>query len=267
MTAPGDRQCPSCGAAGAGNFCSACGASLDDRACSACGTSLSPGAMYCAECGQPVGVRKSKPASALIPWVLSGVALALFALVLSNLVQRGSVQRVGEMGLTGGLPTSDAAPSDGAAGGSTMPSMQDLASMTPREAADRLYDRAMSELDAGDMERSAFFLDMGLKAYAAVPPEQIDSDARFHMGMMQMHLGDSAGARQMGDRILEDEPEHLLGLILSARAAEFAGEEAAAEGYRGRLRAVVDGAGGIPDRPEYESHRPLIERELEAGGG
>jgi hypothetical protein len=259
------RHCAACGAAAAGNFCSACGTSLRGNACKSCGAALSAGAVYCAECGQPAASRETKPATARIPWILSAVALAVFALVLANLVQSGSVRRVGDMTVTGGLPTPREAPNGAPAGGANMPSMEELASMSPRQAADRLYDRAMSELDGGDFERSAFFLDMGLQAYAAVPPEEIDADARFHMGLMQLHLGDTAAARQNGVTIVEGEPDHLLGLILLARVSEFEEEADVAAEYRERMRAVVDEAGGIPDLVEYESHRPLIERELAAG--
>jgi hypothetical protein len=143
--------------------------------------------------------------------------------------------------------------------------MEELASMTPRQAADRLYERAMTELEGGDFERSAFFLDMGLQAYATVPPEEIDADAKFHMGLMQMHLGDSGAARASAEGILAEEPDHLLGLILSARVAELESDSASASEYRARLKAAV-GTDGIPSRTEYDSHRPLIERELEASG-
>jgi len=221
--------------------------------------------MYCSECGSPVAVRASKPASAFMPWILSALALAVFAFVISTLVQRGSVDRIGDMTVTGSLPGSAGAPSGGApvAGGSGMPSMEELAAMSPRDAADRLYERAMSELEGGDFERSAFFLDMGLQAYATVPPEDIDADARFHMGLMQLHLGDSAAALQSSEDILAEEPEHLLGLILSARIADLSGDSATAAGYRTRLRSAIESTGGIPERQEYQSHRPLIERELE----
>lgn len=261
-------HCSACGTAGRGNFCSACGAPLGGpRNCSGCGSKLSTGAMYCAECGVPVAARAPKPASARLPWVLSAVALAAFALVLSSLVQRGSVQRIGDMTVTGGLPTSGGNAAGGAAapaGGAAMPSMEELASMSPRDAADRLFERAMRELEGGDFERSAFFLDMGLKAYEVVPAEEIDADAKFHMGLMQLHLGDSTAARASGEGILAEDPDHLLGLILSARVAELAGDEEVASEYRARVRSVIEREGGIPSRQEYQSHRPLIERELEA---
>lgn len=255
--------CSDCGAAASGNFCSQCGARVAGG-CPHCGARLSAGALYCAECGGGVGARTAKPASAWLPWVLSAAVLVGFSLVIAQLVQRGSVQRTGDMTITGGLPTSGEPAT--AAGASGMPSLEELASMTPRQAADRLYERAMSEHEGGDFERAAFFLDMGLQAYAAVPPDEMDADARFHVGLMQLLMGDSVSARLTGDEILEAEPDNLLGLVLSARVADFAGDEAAAAGYRSRLRSAVGEAGTIPDRPEYQSHRPVIQRELELEG-
>jgi len=264
--------CSACGAEGAGNFCAACGSSLGAAVCGSCGSKLADGALYCGECGKAVGSRAAKPASARVPWVLSAVALLAFSFVLSRLVQSGSVERIGEMTVTGGLPTASGQRSAAAGGTPTggtstgMPSLEDLASMTPRQAADRLFERAMREHEGGDFDRAAFFLDMGLKAYVAVPPADIDTDARFHMGLMQLLLGDSTSARLTGADILEQEADNLLGLILSARVADFAGQSERALEFRARLKAAVDGAGGIPSRQEYDSHRPMIERELEGAG-
>jgi len=230
--------------------------------------------MYCGECGAPVAAPSSKPASARLPWVLSAVVLVGFSLVLAQLVQRGSVRRSGDMGVTGGISapasggSAGGAPAAGGAAASSsagMPSIEDLAAMTPREAADRLYERAMSEHEVGNIERAAFFLDMGLRAYAAVPPSDIDADAHFHIGMMQLLRGDSTMARSSASAILDEVPDHLLGLILLARIADFSRDAKTATDLRARLRAAVDAAGGIPDRPEYQSHRPLIERELKEG--
>ena len=66
--------------------------------------------------------------------------------------------------------------------------------------------------------------------------------------------------------ILAEEDEHLLGLLLASRAADFAGDTVAAKEFRERVRDLVQSAGGIPERPEYESHRVLIERALEEEG-
>ncbi|MDH3733854.1 MAG: hypothetical protein OEU54_09990 [Gemmatimonadota bacterium] len=199
-----------------------------------------------------------------MPWILAAAALALFSFVIAILVQRGSVPRTGDMTATGGIPTPREA-SGGSTADAGMPSLEELSSMTPRQAADRLFERAMREHEGGDYERASFFLDMGLQAYAAVPSDDLDADARFHMGLMQLLMGDSTAARLSAADIGDAEPDNLLGLILSARVADFAGDETAASDYRRRLREEVEEEGGIPDRPDYESHRALIERELEVG--
>ncbi|MFV1987995.1 MAG: hypothetical protein ACC682_12000 [Gemmatimonadota bacterium] len=200
--------------------------------------------------------------------MLSAVVLLGFSFLIARLVQSGSVERIGDMTVTGGLPTAGGGQRPAPAGGTSagMPSLEDLASMTPRQAADRLFERAMREHEGGDFERAAFFLDMGLQAYVAVPSSEIDADARFHMGLMQLLLGDSTSARLTGADILDEEGDNLLGLMLSARVADFAGQSETAREFRARLKSVVEAAGGIPSRQEYDSHRPMIERELEDAG-
>lgn len=259
MSGSGGRSCPSCGAAVSGNFCSECGNRLGGG-CGACGAALKPGALYCSECGSAVGQRTPKPATARLPWILSALALAAFSVMIALLVQRQSVARTGDMTLTGGIP------GQASGGASDMPSMEDLAAMSPRQAADRLFERAMRELGGDDMERAAFFVDMGLQAYRAVPLTEIDADARFHIGLLSLHMGDSVAARTNAEHILADDDAHLLGLLLASQAADFAGDSAAAAAFRARVREEVDASGGIPDRPEYNNHRPLIERTLEGEG-
>ena len=261
------RPCARCGTEAAGNFCSQCGAPLTvDAACGDCGAAVRPGALYCTECGVPAGAREAKSRSAHIPWVTSAIALAAFSVLIAVLVQRGSVERVGEMTMTGGLPgetPADAAPTGSApAGGAGMPSMQELAQMTPREAADRLFERVMREHESGDFERAAFFIGMALQAYDAVPPAEVDADLRFHVGLLSLISADSVAAREAAEAILAEEPRHLLGLLLASRAADFAGDPAAAAAYRSRMREAVADAGGIPERAEYDAHRTLIEGTL-----
>jgi len=263
-TAP--RTCPGCGAEGTGNFCSRCGTRLAGVAtCAACAAHLSPGAMYCSECGEAVSAPEKKTASARLPWILSALSLAAFSVVIALLVQRNAGARTGDMLPTGGVPTAQAGGSSGSGAG--MPSMQELDAMGPRGAADRLFERAMSEHEAGNFEATARFVEMGLRAYGSVPAGEMDADGRFHVGLLQLIAGDSAGARASARTVLEEDSEHLLGLILMARVEDFARNPEAAAARRAELRRIVEEEGGIPDREEYRVHRPLIERELETEGG
>lgn len=139
-----------------------------------------------------------------------------------------------------------------------MPSAAELAAMSPREAADRLFDRAMRTLEGGDAERGAFFARMGLQAYGRVPAGERDADTRFHVGLLHLALGGTEAARRESEAILAETPDHLLGLLLGARVAEAAGEREEARRLRERLRAVFP-AQMATGRPEYEAHRAMLE--------
>lgn len=268
-------RCSSCGAEASGKFCSECGAPVSGKqsGCSKCGHELKPGAAFCSNCGQPARPRVSKPLSAHLPWVLSFVALAAFAFLIAWFVQQQSRARIGDDPITGGLPEPSA--TGGAAGGAG--GMPDLASMSPREAADRLFDRSMREQEAGNEGQASQFANMALQAYGQVPSDQIDLDALFHVGLLHLSIGDSNTATSIAAGILADDESHLLALLLARRAAAAVGDQAAAEGYAERLRAAVE-AGLLDEagRPEYQAHRALIEREAgvasppspsDAGGG
>jgi TolA-binding protein len=186
--------------------------------------------------------------------------------IIALLVQRQSRPRVGDMLPTGNLPGADAGGAGSASGAAGMPSLEELAAMGPRAAADRLFERAMTEHEGGDIDRAQQFISMGLQAYGAVPAEEMDADGRFHIGLLQLLMGDADAAAASAAATLSGEPDHLLALILAARVADFRQNAAAAAEYRRRVRAVVEAAGGVPDRPEYESHRRIIDRELEGSG-
>lgn len=226
--------------------------------CSSCGEKLNPSALFCGECGQPVGSRPQKPATAYLPWVVSSVALIVFIIALTYFVRGQAGPRAAGDPPTGGVIQSS--------GGSTGIGQSgiDLASMTPRQAADRLFDRSMRESESGG-ERAAFFAEMGVQAYDALPPEQIDPDARFHRGLLYLVMDDAANASREADVMLGAEPDHLLALILAARAAERQGDSMAASQYRDRLVAAY-ATTDLSTREEYRVHEGLIKADAVQAG-
>lgn len=261
-------RCPSCGTQGGGNFCAECGAALREvprgpASCDACGAVLAAGALYCGECGQQVAARARKPFSARLPWIASAAALVVFSVLIAVLVQRGSLTRIGDDPITGGI---DSPGSAGASGGSSgMISADELASMPPREAADRLFDRAMREHEGGG-DRGEFFGQMAIDAYLGLPPGELDADARFHVGLLQLMLGNPEGARSESEALLSENPRQLYGLLLGSRAAAIGGDAEGAAAYLQRLRDAI-AAGESLDDPVYAPHRTFIESQLNAAGG
>lgn len=265
-------RCPSCGSEGTGNFCSSCGSRLQaEDGCPHCGSPLSEDAVFCGECGNPIAPRQKKSVRAYLPWALSGLALVAFSVAIALFVQSSSSPRAGDMPLTGGISSADppgtAGATSGESTGTGMPSAAELANMTPRQAADRLFDRAMTERETGDPERGQFFAQMAIQAYGQIPPAELDADAHLHLGLLQLALGNAEGARAAAATILGPNPDQLFGLLLEVRAAEAVGDPAALEAARDRFRSAVAG-GETPDLPVYEPHRTLLENflaELSAG--
>jgi tetratricopeptide (TPR) repeat protein len=149
------------------------------------------------------------------------------------------------------LPAPAARP---AAGGGTPP---DLTSMTPREAADRLYDRIMRAASAGDSAEALAFLPMALDAYNLVVP--LDADGHYHMSLLHALGGDYPMAREVAERALADAPRHLLLLGAAARAASELGDDDGADAYSARFLEAWDSerARGLE---EYSMHAiPLAE--------
>ena len=135
----------------------------------------------------------------------------------------------------------------------------DISSMSPREQASRLYDRVMRLHEEQKGDSVAFFAQMALNAYAAIP--DLDMDGRYDMARIAMVAGALPLAHAQSDTILQRDSTHLLGLLLGADLARAANDEARAKRMETTFAAVA-GRERQRNLPEYEAHSAEIESAL-----
>jgi len=133
----------------------------------------------------------------------------------------------------------------------------DLSSMTPREAADRLFNRVMTASENGNKEEAARFAPMAISAYDRVGP--LDNDARYHVALIYMTIGNIKSARAQLEQLRKAVPHHLLAYMLEHDLAERSGNKSeAARAYRDFLAAYDKEM--MTTRIEYQEHRGGIDR-------
>lgn len=276
------QTCPACGKHATGNFCHHCGAALGARSCRQCGASLAATAAFCNQCGAQApggggaptprasgggqggrGVKGggasrrgqgAKPAQEVTraavvaesvagagPWWVAGVALFVVILVVGWSMVSPEGPSVAP-GMGGGSADPNAA--------GTM----DISQMSPREAADRLFDRIMRTVSAGDTAGALGFAPMAVQAFEVAEP--LDLDGLFHLALVQQ-LSNPEGALATAKRMLDSEPDHILGLGVAGEAAAALGDEAAARDYFSHLLRVYD-VQFARTLPEYEGHRNIL---------
>ncbi|MEO7522424.1 MAG: hypothetical protein ABIW79_11470 [Gemmatimonas sp.] len=195
-------------------------------------------------------------ATSALPW---GVAfLALLALVAAFAGKNfGSAKGSRVDGSANALPTAamdgqGAQPAAGAAGG-----MPDIANMSANERASRLYNRAMTAAEQGQVDSAAFFAEMAVAAHGMI--DNISIDERYHMARAAEIIAETETMRAQGDTILQQRPTSLFGLMLSASAARARGDSAAAKGFDARLLAALEPELAT-SQPDYDLHRAEIDR-------
>ncbi|MEO6445787.1 MAG: zinc ribbon domain-containing protein [Gemmatimonadaceae bacterium] len=262
--------CPSCGTTSAGKFCGECGSALLGAPCAACSTLLTPGARFCHRCSAAVGApaRAATPPTArpqpppsrtLLPWVI-GTA-AVFALVIIVAVQQSSATNTTVAGpdipLDGPMSATSAPFAGGSANGVVR--APDISAMSPRERADRLYDRVMRLAAAGKSDSATFFATMATQAYEILDPA--DNDLRYDYGRMAELSGNLPVAKKQADAILASNPDHLLGLILAVRVAQLQGDTKSVARLSKTLLAV-QATELSKNIEEYERHKGDIDAAL-----
>ena len=163
-------------------------------------------------------------------WAVAG--LLLISLVIAVVTRGGSGREIT-------LSPPAAAPIPG--------SPPDLSSMTPREAADRLFGRVMSAVEAGNQAEADQFLPMAIGAYARIDPLSLDD--RFHLSLLHAAAGDGASALSVAEEGLAERANHLLLLAAAAEAAIVLEDAETAERRYEQLVDSFDAemAAGLPE--------------------
>jgi hypothetical protein len=215
--------CPSCGQPTAGNFCSHCGAPLAAQA-----------------------PTRRWNAQTITPLAAIGVAVVALVFAVVSLIGR-SDRAPAPVPLQ--LPLTSSAPAPSAP--------VDLSSMTPREAADRLFNRIMAASERGDKEEALRFVPMALQAYDGLGA--LDNDAHFHVALIHLTAGDVEKARVHIDALRKVVPGHLLASMLDYQIAERSGNQDGAARASKAFLAAYD-AEMATGRAEYQDHQGSIDR-------
>ncbi len=240
-------KCPSCGATGeGGRFCANCGAALGKPHCGGCGHQPPAGARFCNQCGSSMGASGVRAGGSgnQVAWWMAGALLLGLILVIAY-----PVYGPGRPGVT--TPVT-AGPVGGPAGSGTPP---DLSSMTPREAADRLFDRVMRAVSTDDAAEVVQFLPMAIRSLELVEP--LDTDGQFHLVMLQLTGQFNSEALAGAEGILSEQPTHLLGLATAGDASLALGDSASARGYYRRWLNAYESE-RAKDLLEYQDHAPMF---------
>lgn len=259
MTSGSKHLCPECGKPATGNFCQHCGAQLGGRFCDQCGANAAPAAAFCNQCGAKVHAAGHRAAAASVlggqnlPWWIAGAAMFVVILVVGVRM----VQPTAPIAAPGAAPV---APFAGGGGG-TPP---DLGSMTPREAADRLFNRVMTSVSQGDSAGAQAFVPMAIAAYDRARP--LDNDGLFHLSLLNRTAMNLEAALANAQEVLAQDPSHLLALTAAAEAAtELGRTDEAAEYYRTVLQ-VYDAqiTRGLAEYADHATFLQSVRGEAEA---
>jgi hypothetical protein len=270
MTQPSTTEvvCPACGTPGTGRFCANCGASLETTKCAGCDASLSPGARFCHRCGRPAGAgvkapsgvspaAVSTPASSSLPWIVAAIALVCMLAFFAGTFyrsKRGSTLDAPQNALPqAGLDDRGQQPDPGSEEGAVR--APDISQMSPQERADRLFNKVMILNSQGKSDSVLFFAPMALESYRLLNP--MNADQRYDMGRIAEVAGAIPLASAQADTILQQNPTHLLGLILAARVAALEKDQAKQAGYVKRYLSALESEKS-KKLPEYDRHQDDI---------
>ncbi|MGD8867808.1 MAG: hypothetical protein PVI01_09260 [Gemmatimonadales bacterium] len=125
----------------------------------------------------------------------------------------------------------------------------------PRAIADQLFNEALAAHETGDSVRAQQFVPMALSAYADLG--DLDLDARYHVALLNLAADRAGAAVAQSDTMLARVPDHLLALLVGARAYDKLGQpDRAADYYERFLQAHTPDT--ATSRQEYLDHARVL---------
>lgn len=251
-------ECPACGTRGNGRFCAECAAPLQSAACRECGTAHVVGSRFCHHCGVSVhSTPRSHPEPAGAPPIRlrRSYALPWAVAVIAFVTLAGFV--VWERSSVGAATVDAGAPLASASEGDLASRAPDISAMSPRERAERLYDRAMMAKQSGKLDSATFFATMATMAYGQLG--ELTTDDHYDLGRLALLTGAAPVASAEADTMLSIRPTHLLGLMLAEDAARAGGLTSKANAYHARLlaNAAKERKAALPEYREHASDLSL----------
>ncbi|MDH5748110.1 MAG: zinc-ribbon domain-containing protein, partial [Rhodospirillales bacterium] len=156
----------------------------EGRECPSCGTALLSEARFCHACGTALDGSASGGIRSVRGLAWGGALVVVVALVVFAAAELSKRYGASSPPSSGALsPPRTAAP----AAPNRPP---DLSQMTPRGAADRLFNRIMTANEQGNLVEALRFVPMAVQAYGALP--ELDGDAHYHLGLIHELAGDNA---------------------------------------------------------------------------
>ena len=132
----------------------------------------------------------------------------------------------------------------------------DISQMSPREQANRLFDRVMNAQERGDQQEVDFFAPMAIQAHALLGA--LDNDARYHLGLLHTVAGSPQPALLQADSLELAVPAHLFAAMLRATVALAAGDDAELTNARQAFLEAYDREMASA-KPEYTEHATSID--------
>lgn len=180
--------------------------------------------------------------SRALGWITGGVfALALFFMVGLPLLRGGN------------MPAAITPPPQVQPAGQA----PDISNLTPRQAADRLFNRIVQAQEQGDSVEMVTFLPMAIAAYERAEP--LDADGGFHLSLLERLALEFQAALATAESVLATQPNHLLNLHAAAEAAVGLEDDRRAREYFTRFRDNYESE-RASDVEEYQIHSMLLPR-------